>query len=180
MKDIEEIIGEGKENISFAKMMLAMDIKHKGNQLELFKAIKGKMALDDEEVEELIDGCELKGLGLKMVILGEEKYPQCLKNLVNPPIILFVSGDVSALDKMMAGKLGGNLVVASSWGSFKDVSKNPKEAGLDIIIGECPFLKADKNSNERASWLAGELLKAKNAVGHIKMIDEGDDDWKAA
>lgn len=67
----------------------------------------GKVQLSDDEkkraaetrngaVREVLDVCRKNGI--RIITLGDSEYPQILKNIENPPIVLFCAGNLSGLD----------------------------------------------------------------------------------
>lgn len=49
-----------------------------------------------ENSERVLDLCEKNGV--KVITLNDEKYPHSLKNIYNPPIVLFYQGNIGCLD----------------------------------------------------------------------------------
>lgn len=52
------------------------------------------------EVRSLINECER--LGIRIITLDDEEYPSLLKNIPDPPIVLFVKGSLAPLNEMPA------------------------------------------------------------------------------
>jgi len=53
-----------------------------------------------EQSEKIIEQCERTGVDI--VTIGDENYPNRLKGIYNPPIILFCMGDISFIDNEVA------------------------------------------------------------------------------
>ena len=53
-----------------------------------------------EQSEKIIEHCERTGVDI--VTIGDENYPNRLKGIYNPPIILFCMGDISFIDNEVA------------------------------------------------------------------------------
>lgn len=57
-----------------------------------------------EQVEDLINYCG--GSGIKYTVYGDDDYPQRLKEIYNPPTMLFYYGDISVLDGPVISAVG--------------------------------------------------------------------------
>lgn len=80
------------------------------------------------EVKALIAECE--HLGIRIVTLDDPEYPPQLKRIDNPPIVLFVKGDLSPLQNMPAVAVVG--------------PRNPSEYSRRITDVLCADLSKDK------------------------------------
>lgn len=87
----------------------------------------GKVMLTEDEkrraretrngaVREIINICNSKGI--KIITLDDKEYPTLLKNIDNPPIVLFCAGNLSELD--------GALTVSAVG------TRNPSAYGIDV------------------------------------------------
>ena len=74
-----------------------------------------------EQAEKLISYCEEKGI--KVYSFDDETYPDRLREIYNPPSVLFVLGDISSLD---------DTVVISCVGT-----KNPSSYSVDVTYKLC-------------------------------------------
>lgn len=66
---------------------------HNGDWKEIYNSIVQKESVDENRLK------EFKELHKEefITILDEEYYPDCLRNIINPPFILFYKGDISLL-----------------------------------------------------------------------------------
>ena len=63
---------------------------------------KDKIALMDKDLSEAkhVAGLSLR-LGAKIIVFNDKNYPQLLKNITNPPYVLYILGKVPELDKVL-------------------------------------------------------------------------------
>ena len=63
------------------------------------KRIPAIAAASLENSDKIINSCTEKGI--KIITIDDADYPTLLKNIYNPPTVLFVQGDISGLDKRL-------------------------------------------------------------------------------
>jgi len=80
--------------ISGRNLLAALSIKYNGDFKLMLKAIKEKEKLTDEEV----DGY-LKSIKSKYLTILDDEYPDSLKRVFMPPLVLYYYGDISLLNK---------------------------------------------------------------------------------
>ena len=61
--------------------------------------------------EQILGRC--KKASIHVAVIGEENYPQCLKNDISPPAVLFYQGDLQALATRRVGMIGTRSATAS-------------------------------------------------------------------
>lgn len=90
-------------------------------------------ALKREDLEKELKSA--KKLGLRIMTIGEEDYPENLKNIIDPPIVLYINGKLKEEDKSSIA------IVGSRRASFYGLSTSEKfayalsERGLTIVSG---------------------------------------------
>lgn len=85
---------------------------------------------------------------LKIVTLFDEDYPQKLKNIINPPLFLFLKGNAKLLDKKMLSIVGTRAASneAIEWG--KKAAETIVSQGYAIVSGGA--IGIDKGAHEGA------------------------------
>lgn len=63
------------------------------------KRIPAIAAASLENSDKIINSCAEKGI--KIITIDDAEYPTLLKNIYNPPTVLFVQGDISGLDERL-------------------------------------------------------------------------------
>ncbi len=61
--------------------------------------------------EQILGRC--KKASIHVALIGQENYPQCLKNDISPPAVLFYQGDLQALATRRVGMIGTRSATAS-------------------------------------------------------------------
>lgn len=74
-------------------ILLYLAIKYKGDFESMLQAIKSKEPIDDKAIDNLI-----KEFKTPFLTLLDEDYPEKLKQIYKPPIVLFYYGDLSLLN----------------------------------------------------------------------------------
>jgi len=80
--------------ISGRNLLAALSVKYKGDFKLMLKAIKEKEKLTDEEIDDY-----LKSIKSKYLTILDDEYPESLKRVFMPPLVLYYYGDLSLLDK---------------------------------------------------------------------------------
>ncbi|VEU75097.1 DNA processing protein Smf [Mycoplasmopsis maculosa] len=70
---------------------------YKGNNYNIYKAIKDSEKVDIEKVENIKK--ELNENGIRYLTIYDEKYPKELKNLRYPPFVIYYKGNLDVLNK---------------------------------------------------------------------------------
>lgn len=78
-----------------------------------------------------------KSMGITIVSLGEEHYPQKLKNIFNPPILLFLRGEEDNLKKLKfsLGVVGSRKADSFGCELSLEYSEYAAERGICIVSG---------------------------------------------
>jgi DNA processing protein len=78
---------------------------------------------------------QAKKLGLRILTLGEEGYPESLNNIPSPPLVLYIKGKLEEKDKKSIAIVGSRR--ASLYGilSAEKFAQGLAEAGFSIISG---------------------------------------------
>lgn len=76
------------------KLLLCLSLKFNGDTQKIFKFLKEKKPISDEEINETIK--DFKG---KFITYVDEEYPNCFKTAINPPAVLFYEGNLELLKK---------------------------------------------------------------------------------
>lgn len=72
-------------------VLIYFAIKYKGDFLKILKAIKEKELIPDDELE------NINNSNIKAITFIDEEYPEVLRNMTIPPLVLFYRGDLSLL-----------------------------------------------------------------------------------
>ena len=117
-------------------------IKHSGDWVKVYNSIKEKESISTAEVEQVISECKNN-----FITILDEEYPEFLKNIYRPPLVLFYKGDISLLkEKRLLAVVGTRE--PSSYGVFateKIISELDKNIvivsglakGIDAIAHKC-------------------------------------------
>lgn len=113
------------------KVILYFALKYNGDYKSIYEAIKNKEEIDQKE----LDGIEKK-IKCKYVTILDKEYPNRLKIIGNPPIILFYYGDIKLLNYSKIIAIIGNRE-HSQYGSdmTQEIVKGMKEYNSVTISG---------------------------------------------
>jgi len=73
--------------------------------------------------------------GAVMVTIGDSRYPQPLREIFDPPILLFVRGQVELLKSMMLGVVGTRRPTPYGIAAAERLAADLAHAGLTIVSG---------------------------------------------
>ena len=77
-----------------SKLLLAyLSLKFNGDWFKTYEAVKKKDEISEEELRE----CEQKLENVNVLTILDAEYPECLREAVRPPFVLFYKGDISLL-----------------------------------------------------------------------------------
>ncbi len=110
------------------------------------------------EVKALIAQCE--HLGIRMITLDDPEYPSQLKRIDDPPIVLFVKGDISQLNRMPAVAVVGPRVPSDYGMRITDVLCNELAAGgVGIVSGMAVGIdaQAHRSAVEHGGYTVGVM-----------------------
>jgi hypothetical protein len=104
-----------------------LSIKHSGDWVKVYNSIKAKESISTAEVEQVISECKNN-----FITILDEEYPEFLKNIYRPPLVLFYKGDISLLkEKRLLAVVGTRE--PSSYGVFA-TEKIISELDKNIVI----------------------------------------------
>ena len=78
---------------------------------------------------------QLREIGARMVSIQDPLYPQRLRNIYDPPLVLFVRGRVELLDSLGIGMVGTRRPTPYGMAAAERLSGDLARAGLTIISG---------------------------------------------
>jgi DNA processing protein len=86
--------------------------------------------------EDLVKELEsAKKLGLKIITLDDEDYPENLKNIFSPPIVLYIKGKLEKEDKLAVAIVGSRRASYYGLSSAEKFAAELAGCGLTIISG---------------------------------------------
>ena len=74
-------------------------------------------------------------LGYKIVTYESEKFPEMLKNIPNPPCVLYVSGSCSVLLKRCVAVVGSRNATIYGTQMAYEISKDLAKSGITVVSG---------------------------------------------
>src|ERR1051325_934805 len=106
---------------SFLQGLLSIDA-------EKAEAVKNPLILDSirKQVEELRDSA---------ITFADEAYPEPLRHIADPPLALFVRGDVALLAKPSVALVGSRRATAYGLNAAQHLAKQLVSAGVTIVSG---------------------------------------------
>lgn len=104
------------------------------------------------KIQDLLGYCEERGY--KIVTLSDPLYPAMLRNIYNPPLLLYAEGDVSVLDSPLSlSVVGTRGASAVSLKAAFTLSQRLAALGIHIVSGMA--IGADKASHDGAVSAGG-------------------------
>jgi len=76
-----------------------------------------------------------KKLGLKIITLDDAEYPENLKNIPSPPLVLYVKGELEKEDNLSVGIVGSRKASYYGLSSAEKFSAELAQCGLTIVSG---------------------------------------------
>lgn len=132
-----------------AKMILiALAVKYKGNWNRIYQGILDKEEIPHSDILNIY-----KDYSDKAITIIDKEYPTCLKNIQNPPFVIFYKGDISLMSSN-----AHHLAVVGSRKPTNDYANKTKEivSGLDKEI-----------------IIVSGLAKGIDAIAHQSALDSG-------
>ncbi|MBR2133181.1 MAG: DNA-processing protein DprA [Eubacterium sp.] len=106
-------------------------------------------------IEEIIYTCEQNGW--KIIDFDDERYPNRLKEIYNPPAVLFVDGELPDIDNSLCiGVVGTRKASAYAVKSAHIMSRGIAEAGAVVVSGGA--LGVDTASHKGAIMAGGKTI----------------------
>lgn len=78
---------------------------------------------------------KLYNKSIEYVCIDDDDYPKNLKNIYNPPNILFYKGDISILDNLTLAMVGSRKATSYGINCAKNLSKRLSDESINIISG---------------------------------------------
>jgi DNA processing protein len=78
---------------------------------------------------------KLLAAGVELIPLGDSRYPRRLREIYDPPVVLFARGRVELLDTMMLGVVGTRRPTPYGVAVAERLSADLARAGLTIVSG---------------------------------------------
>ncbi|MGL4736820.1 MAG: DNA-processing protein DprA [Cellulosilyticaceae bacterium] len=78
---------------------------------------------------------ELATVGVQLVTIEEARYPRLLKEIYDPPLALFVKGDVQVLDRPMIAVVGARKCSEYGYRMAQQLSLELARRGLCVVSG---------------------------------------------
>lgn len=121
--------------------------KYNSDTQKMIEAIKNKERASEEELEKIKQSCNEK-----FITIMDERYPMFLKNILNPPLVLFYRGNIN----LLFDELNPKIAIIGS----RDCSDYGKKSCKEII----------KELPKNYSIVSG-LAKGIDAIGHESALD---------
>ncbi len=94
---------------------------------DLFKSLNSKKIIDLKNY--------LSCRGINYITIFENKYPQLLKEIFDPPFILFYIGDIELFNYLSLAIVGSRRATAYGKETAKNFSNKLTQAGVNIVSG---------------------------------------------
>lgn len=110
-------------------------------------------------------------LGYQIITLDDKEYPQKLKNIANPPCVLYVKGDISNIDKKLCISIVGTRS-ATIYGTqmASEIAYNLSKENAIIISGGA--LGVDRAAHSGALKAGGETIAVLGCGINYKYLAE--------
>ena len=112
------------------KILVYLAIKYKGDWKKIIEAIESKEKVDAAEVEKVVSK-----LDSKWITLLSNEYPDYLKRIYAPPIVLFYKGDISLLKNDNVAIIGSREASEYGLDMCKKIATEVTKGGYQIISG---------------------------------------------
>ncbi|MCE6091097.1 DNA-processing protein DprA [Mycoplasmopsis agalactiae] len=106
-------------------LLVYFSILFKGNNFEIYKALKNGYKVDKYKVDEEIN--KLKESGIETITIFDTNYPQGLKELKYSPFVLFYKGNIELLNKNIVcatGDVANEFVLHNVAQTCNELAKN--------------------------------------------------------
>ena len=112
------------------KILVYWAIKYKGDWKKILEALQNKEKVDPLEVEKTVSK-----VSSKWITLLSDEYPEYLKRIYAPPLVLFYKGDISLLKKESVAVIGSREASEYGLSMCEQIAKEITKAGYQIISG---------------------------------------------
>lgn len=131
-------------------ILLYFTIKYKGYYYDIYKALKEKEYIPIDELKKLKEKIDKENI--KYITIIDDEYPNSLKEVSNPPFVIFYEGNKNLLKNdclLFTGEFSNNKILDFTLNSLKEIAKSctlisQYSKGLDEVIVDY-FLKNNKN-----------------------------------
>ncbi len=86
-----------------------------------------------EKATRVIKTCKEKNIG--WITRDDEKYPRCLKEIIDPPVVLFYRGDLELANKVCVSVVGSRKAGAYGQKVAYEVAAEAAKAGITVVSG---------------------------------------------
>jgi DNA processing protein len=107
------------------------DLKTAGLESGVIEALK--LHREQTDVNNSLE--EINRLGLEVITITDSRYPKLLKEIYDPPAVLFTKGDISSLEHTCLAVVGSRLATNYGLTITKQLVSSLAQAGLTIISG---------------------------------------------
>lgn len=76
-----------------------------------------------------------KGQGLQIVIWGDDHYPARLDEIIDPPAVLWIKGQLEATDQFAVGLVGSRAASSNALNAARLLGREGAQKGLTIVSG---------------------------------------------
>lgn len=147
MTDLEALVGLNLVS-DIGSIRFKNLLSHFGAPEDIFKAPMDRLAkvpgigekiaqkicsLKTDELNKELDLA--RKLGLKIVTIRDEDYPKNLKNIYDPPIVLYIKGDLKAEDDLSIAIVGSRRASFYGMSMSEKFSTELVRSGLTIVSG---------------------------------------------
>lgn len=104
-----------------------------------------KKTVNKEQAKIILDGTYRKGLekyveymkkhNIKMITIQDEKFPQKLRNVYDPPVVLYIMGNENILDNLSIGIIGSRICSEYGAKMARQFAYNISKNNINIISG---------------------------------------------
>lgn len=110
--------------------------------IEQLSQVTGLRRQVAEEIKKILDSKkfdqelkEVKNLGIQVICLGDKEYPVLLKEIYDPPAVLYVKGDISILNKLSIAVVGCRQASFYGLQQAERISRELSLRGLCVVSG---------------------------------------------
>ena len=108
-----------------------------------------------EEAKSVLDDCER--IGCEAIGLGDERFPELLKKIDDPPAVLYVKGDIRCLEGRISIAIVGTRKASHSGLDFAGgISRGLSQKGVVVVSGGA--LGIDSVAHENAVDIGGTTV----------------------
>lgn len=125
-------------------------------------AIERINSLGSDQIEHIVTA-DLDKFNIVAVTMANNSYPQCLKNIPDPPFVLYTIGDINLLNMQKIGIVGTRTPTNYGRDVANKFTKDLVQAGLVTVSGlsygidTCAAVSTLENGGKHIAVLAGGL-----------------------